>query len=96
MLTLVEYMLLLYRALLPIPVWCHFFLNKQYGNLFSLLTTWLYLTFKLFSVIGKVQFFFDALKAFSRKELNYGSDATSEQWKHLSFLLQNHQGLWMT
>ncbi|XP_059659911.1 uncharacterized protein LOC132306515 isoform X3 [Cornus florida] len=79
MLTLVEYMLLLYRALLPIPVWCHFFLNKQYGNLFSLLTTWLYLTFKLFSVIGKVQFFFDALKAFSRKELNYGSDATSEQ-----------------
>ncbi|XP_059659913.1 uncharacterized protein LOC132306519 [Cornus florida] len=79
MLTLVEYMLLLYRALLPTPVWCRFFLNKQYGNLFSLLTTGLYLTFKLASVIGKVQFFFDALKVLSRKELNYGSYATSEQ-----------------
>ena len=38
MLTLVEYMLLLYRALLPKPVWYWFFLNKDYGSLFSSLT----------------------------------------------------------
>ncbi|XP_022742090.1 RING finger and transmembrane domain-containing protein 1-like isoform X2 [Durio zibethinus] len=53
-LTLVEYTLLLYRALLPTPVWYRFFLNKDYGSLFSSLTTGLYLTFKLTSVIEKV------------------------------------------
>lgn len=79
MLTLVEYMLLLYRALLPAPVWYRFFLNKEYGSLFSSLTTGLYLTFKLTSVVEKVQSFFAALKALSRKEVHYGSYATSEQ-----------------
>ncbi|CAN6469523.1 unnamed protein product [Victoria cruziana] len=54
MLTLVEYFLLLYRALLPTPVWYRFFLNKDYGSLFSSLTTGLYLTFKLTSVVEKV------------------------------------------
>lgn len=54
MLTLVEYLLLLYRALLPTPVWYRFFLNKEYGSLFSSLTTGLYLTFKLTSVVEKV------------------------------------------
>jgi E3 ubiquitin-protein ligase RNFT1 len=54
MLTLVEYFLLLYRALLPAPVWYRFFLNKEYGSLFSSLTTGLYLTFKLTSVVEKV------------------------------------------
>ncbi|KAL8526399.1 hypothetical protein ACS0TY_015562 [Phlomoides rotata] len=54
MLTLVEYLLLLYRALLPAPVWYRFFLNKEYGSLFSSLMTGLYLTFKLTSVVEKV------------------------------------------
>ncbi|XP_077239238.1 uncharacterized protein LOC143880278 [Tasmannia lanceolata] len=79
MLTLVEYLLLLYRALLPTPVWYRFFLNKEYGSLFSSLTTGLYLTFKLTSVVEKVQSFFAALKALSRKEVHYGSYATIEQ-----------------
>lgn len=56
MLTLVEYLLLLYRALLPTPVWYRFFLNKEYGSLFSSLMTGLYLTFKLTSVVEKVRF----------------------------------------
>nr|GEZ66787.1 E3 ubiquitin-protein ligase RNFT1-like [Tanacetum cinerariifolium] len=79
MLTLVEYTLLLYRAFLPAPVWYRFFLNKEYGGLFSSLTTGLYLTLKLTSVIEKVSSFFAALKALSRKEVNYGSHATPEQ-----------------
>ncbi|XVF24287.1 hypothetical protein REPUB_Repub13aG0114600 [Reevesia pubescens] len=78
-LTLVEYTLLLYRALLPTPVWYRFFLNKDYGSLFSSLTTGLYLTFKLTSVIEKVQSFYAAIKALSRKEVHYGSYATLEQ-----------------
>ncbi|KAA8543624.1 hypothetical protein F0562_021630 [Nyssa sinensis] len=79
MLTLAEYMSLLYRALLPTPVWYRFFSNKEYGSLFSSLTTGLYLTFKLTSVVDKVQLFFAALRALSRKEVHYGSYATSEQ-----------------
>lgn len=58
MLTLVEYLLLLYRALLPAPVWYRFFLNKEYGSLFSSLMTGLYLTFKLTSVVEKVRWSF--------------------------------------
>ncbi|KAL2479374.1 RING/U-box superfamily protein [Abeliophyllum distichum] len=79
MLTLVEYLLLLYRALLPAPVWYRFFLNKEYGSLFSSLMTGLYLTFKLTSVVEKVQSFFTALKALSCKDIHYGAYATSEQ-----------------
>ncbi|KAI3472955.1 hypothetical protein Pfo_029202 [Paulownia fortunei] len=79
MLTLVEYLLLLYRALLPAPVWYRFFLNKEYGSLFSSLMTGLYLTFKLTSVVEKVQSFITALKALSRKDIHYGAYATSEQ-----------------
>ncbi|KAJ6993173.1 RING finger and transmembrane domain-containing protein 2-like isoform X2 [Populus alba x Populus x berolinensis] len=79
MLTLIEYLMLLYRALLPTPVWYRFFLNKEYGSLFSSLMTGLYLTFKLTSVVEKVQSFFAALKALSRKEVHYGAYATSEQ-----------------
>ncbi|KAK9283641.1 hypothetical protein L1049_011891 [Liquidambar formosana] len=79
LLTVVEYTLLLYRALLPTPVWYRFFLNKEYGSLFSSLTTGLYLTFKLTSVVEKVQSFFAAVKALSRKEVHYGSYATLEQ-----------------
>lgn len=56
MLTLVEYTVLLYRAFLPTPVWYRFFFNKDYGSLFSSLTTGLYLTFKLTSVVEKVCF----------------------------------------
>lgn len=51
-------MLLLYRALLPTPVWYRFFLNKEYGSFFSSLMTGLYLTFKLTSVVEKVRNFF--------------------------------------
>ncbi|XP_059668178.1 uncharacterized protein LOC132313431 [Cornus florida] len=79
MLTLLEYLLLLYRALLPAPVWYRFFLNKEYGSLFSSLMTGLYLTFKLTSIVEKVQSFFTALKTLSRKEIHYGAYATSEQ-----------------
>ncbi|KAG0468030.1 hypothetical protein HPP92_017358 [Vanilla planifolia] len=79
MLTLVEYLLLLYRALLPTPVWYRFFLNKEYGSLFSSLTTGLYLTFKLTSVLEKVRSFLASVKALSRKEVQYGSYATVEQ-----------------
>ncbi|KAL1545369.1 RING-type E3 ubiquitin transferase [Salvia divinorum] len=79
LLTLVEYLLLLYRALLPAPVWYRFFLNKEYGSLFSSLMTGLYLTFKLTSVVEKVQSFITALKALSRKDIHYGTYATTEQ-----------------
>ncbi|KAG6430769.1 hypothetical protein SASPL_108842 [Salvia splendens] len=79
LLTLVEYLLLLYRALLPAPVWYRFFLNKEYGSLFSSLMTGLYLTFKLTSVVEKVQSFITALKALSRKDIHYGAYATTEQ-----------------
>ncbi|GFP87390.1 ring finger and transmembrane domain-containing protein 2 [Phtheirospermum japonicum] len=92
MLTLVEYLLLLYRALLPAPVWYRFFLNKEYGSLFSSLMTGLYLTFKLTSVVEKVQSFITALKALSRKDIHYGAYATSEQIEFdagfMSWLLQ--------
>ncbi|CAK7323472.1 unnamed protein product [Dovyalis caffra] len=79
MLTLVEYLLLLYRALLPTPVWYRFFLNREYGSFFSSLITGLYLTFKLTTVLRKVQQFFTALRTLSHKEMYYGSYATSEQ-----------------
>lgn len=79
MLTLIEYTLLLYRAILPTPVWYRFFLNKDYGSLFSSLTTGLYLTFKLTSVVEKVRSFLSAAKALSRRDVNYGSRATPEQ-----------------
>jgi hypothetical protein len=58
MLTIVEYFLLLYRALLPTPVWYRFFLNKEFGSLFSSLITGLYLTFKLTSVVEKVLYLY--------------------------------------
>ncbi|KAA8517612.1 hypothetical protein F0562_015086 [Nyssa sinensis] len=79
MLTLVEYLLLLYRVLLPAPVWYRFFLNKEYGSFFSSLMTGLYLTFKLTSVVEKGQSLYAALKELSRKEIHYGAYATSEQ-----------------
>ncbi|XP_022730004.1 RING finger and transmembrane domain-containing protein 2-like isoform X2 [Durio zibethinus] len=81
MLTLVEYFLLLYRTLLPTPVWYRFFLDKKYGSFFSSLTTGLYLTFKLTSSIEKVQLFFAASRVLSNPEVHYGSRATSEQVK---------------
>ncbi|KAL7164100.1 hypothetical protein ACSBR2_040083 [Camellia fascicularis] len=87
MLTLVEYLFLLYRALLPAPVWYRFFLNKEYGSLFSSLMIGLYLTFKLTSVVEKVQSFFAALKALSRKESHYGAYTTSEQVVQFSFFM---------
>ncbi|KDO64192.1 hypothetical protein CISIN_1g015477mg [Citrus sinensis] len=92
LLTLVEYLMLLYRALLPTPVWYRFFLNKEYGSLFSSLMTGLYLTFKLTSVVEKVQSFFSALKALSRKEVHYGAYATTEQvvW-NLPFSFELHE-----
>ncbi|KAD2392857.1 hypothetical protein E3N88_39834 [Mikania micrantha] len=79
MLTLVEYALLLYRTFLPAPVWYRFFLNKEYGSLFSSLITGLYLTFKLTSIVEKVRSLWTAFKALSRKEVHYGSYATDEQ-----------------
>ncbi|KAL9345548.1 hypothetical protein Peur_063223 [Populus x canadensis] len=55
MLTLVENLLILYRAVLPTPVWYLFFLNKEYGSFFSSLITGLYLTVKLTTVLWKVK-----------------------------------------
>jgi hypothetical protein len=55
-LTLVEYISLLYRVLLPTPVWARFFLDKAaYGHFFSSLTTGLYLTFKVCCGVGCTQ-----------------------------------------
>lgn len=79
LLTFIEYLVLLYRALLPAPVWYRFFLNKEYGSLFSSLTTGLYLTFKLTSVLEKLQTFIAALKALSGREVQYGSYATTDE-----------------
>ncbi|KAJ4829810.1 hypothetical protein Tsubulata_025320 [Turnera subulata] len=79
MLTLVEYLFLLYRVLLPTPVWYRYFLNKEYGTIFSSFVTGLYLTFKLTSVLSKARLFFAALRALSRKEMYYGVYATPEQ-----------------
>ncbi|KAK1355519.1 RING finger and transmembrane domain-containing protein 2 [Heracleum sosnowskyi] len=79
MLTLVEYFVLLYRALLPAPVWYSFFGNKEYGSLFSSLVAGLYLTFKLLSIVEKVQYLFTSLKALCRTEIQYGTYATAEQ-----------------
>ncbi|GAV71421.1 hypothetical protein CFOL_v3_14915, partial [Cephalotus follicularis] len=56
-----------------------FFLDKEYGSLFSSLMTGLYLTFKLTSVVEKVQPFFAAVKALWRKEVHYRAYATLEQ-----------------
>ncbi|KXG21658.1 RING finger and transmembrane domain-containing protein 2 isoform X2 [Sorghum bicolor] len=53
--------------------------RQEYGSLFSSLTTGLYLTFKLTSVVEKVQSFLAAVKALSRKDVHYGSYATAEQ-----------------
>nr|XP_024364032.1 uncharacterized protein LOC112276696 [Physcomitrium patens] len=58
-------------------VW--FIWNKSYGNLFSSLTTGLCLTFKLTSSLEKVQTFLAALRALSRREVQYGAYATSEE-----------------
>ncbi|CAM8966789.1 unnamed protein product [Rhodiola kirilowii] len=79
MLTAVEYWLLLYRAVLPAPVWYRFFLNNEYGGLFSSLMTGLYLTFKLTSIVEKVQLFVASIKALSQKEVHYGAYATLDQ-----------------
>lgn len=79
--TLVEYLLILYRAVLPTPVWYLFFLNKEYGSFFSSLITGLYLTVKLTTVLWKVQLFFTAWRTLPLKEMYYGSFATSEQVK---------------
>ncbi|KAL8093194.1 uncharacterized protein LOC141693007 [Apium graveolens] len=79
MLTLVEYVVLLYRAFLPAPVWYRFFSNNEYGSLFSSLIAGLYLTFKLISIVEKVQYLFASLKAMLRTEIQYGTYATSEQ-----------------
>ncbi|KAL4579365.1 hypothetical protein LXL04_015507 [Taraxacum kok-saghyz] len=76
MLTVIEYALLLYRAFLRAPVWYRFFLNKEYGSLFSSLTKGLYLTFKHTSIVEKVGSFWTSLKALLRKEVHYGSYAT--------------------
>ncbi|KAK4773089.1 hypothetical protein SAY87_028108 [Trapa incisa] len=78
MLTLVEYLVLLYRALLPTPVWYRFFMNDEYGSVFSSLMTMLYLSFKITSVVEKVQYFYTALRTLAHKEVHYAY-ATAEQ-----------------
>lgn len=78
-LTVIEYTVLLYRALLPAPVWYRFFLNNEYGIVFSSLTTGLYLTFKLTATLEKVQRLVAAVKLLLRSEVQYGSSATCEE-----------------
>ncbi|CAL0319604.1 unnamed protein product [Lupinus luteus] len=79
MLTLVEHTLLLYRALLPISVWNTFFMNKDYGALFSSVMVGLYLTFKLSYALEKVRCFFYALKSLSESESLDGIYSTTNQ-----------------
>eukprot|EP00850_Spirogloea_muscicola_P017080 SM000143S00745 [mRNA] locus=s143:350160:352530:+ [translate_table: standard] len=78
-LSLVEYAALLYRALLPAPVWYRFFLNEANGHLFSSLTTGLYLTFKLTATFERVLAFVSSLRAVSCRETQYGSYASTEE-----------------
>eukprot|EP00850_Spirogloea_muscicola_P023039 SM000324S12596 [mRNA] locus=s324:72417:74747:- [translate_table: standard] len=78
-LSLVEYAALLYRALLPAPVWYRFFLNEANGHLFSSLTTGLYLTFKLTATFERVLAFVSSLQAVSCRETQYGSYASTEE-----------------
>ncbi|XP_074332029.1 uncharacterized protein LOC141668859 [Apium graveolens] len=85
MLTLVEYVVLLYRAFLLAPFWYRFFSNNEYGSLFSSLIAGLYLTFKLISIVEKVQYLFASLKAMLRTEIQYGTYATSEKKASIEF-----------
>lgn len=78
-LTLVEYTAVLYRALVPAPVWYRFFLNESYGHLFSSLVTGLYLTFKLTATFDKAVKFVQAVRAVARKEHQYGTLASAEE-----------------
>lgn len=79
MLTLVEYTAVLYRALVPTPVWYRFFLNESYGHLFSSLVTGLYLTFKLTATFDKAVKFVQSLRAVGRMEPQYGTPASAEE-----------------
>eukprot|EP00897_Mesotaenium_endlicherianum_P006172 jgi/Mesen1/5583/ME000281S04638 len=79
LLTVIEYLLLLYRALIPAPVWYRFFLNEAYGRLFSALTSGLYLTFKLTSTFAKLLAFVSSIRAVARREVQFGTYATAEE-----------------
>lgn len=79
LLTLVEYSLLLYRALLPAPVWYSFFLNDAHGHIFSSLTTGLYLTLKLTATVNKVIMFMAAVRQVVKREVQFGSYATADE-----------------
>ncbi|KAF2291699.1 hypothetical protein GH714_028310 [Hevea brasiliensis] len=78
MLTLVEYFLLLYRSLLPAPVWYRFFLNKEYGSFFSS-NYRIVLNFQAYIGLGKGSIVLYCIEALSCKEMNHVSYATSEQ-----------------
>jgi len=79
-LTLVEHAALLYRVLLPVPVWYRFFLDKAtYGHFFSSLTTGLYLTFKCTAVLERGWLVVMAIRALALREAQYGQTATPEQ-----------------
>ena len=78
-LSLVEYVSLLYRALLPVPVWFAFFQNEEeYGHLFSSITTGLYLTFKIRAAFDLIRHVYGATQAMLSMQAQYGQVASVE------------------
>lgn len=81
-LTLIEYTALLYRVMLPAPVWYRFFLDEEtYGHFFSSLTTGLYLTFKFTTMFERACSLYAAAVAYVRREVQFGQCATPEEVK---------------
>jgi len=78
-LSLIEYVSLLHRALLPVPVWFAFFQNEgEYGHLFSSITTGLYLTFKCKAVIDRLRQLYSATQALLSVQAQYGQAASAD------------------
>eukprot|EP00958_Prasinococcus_capsulatus_P001984 scaffold179_cov368-Prasinococcus_capsulatus_cf.AAC.24 len=64
--TAIEHSSLLYRSLLPMPVWYKFFLRDEVGQVFSSLVTGLYLTFKISAVFDRIAMTVAAMRVRSR------------------------------
>eukprot|EP01098_Paradermamoeba_levis_P015419 TRINITY_DN7839_c0_g1_i1.p1 TRINITY_DN7839_c0_g1~~TRINITY_DN7839_c0_g1_i1.p1 ORF type:complete len:307 (-),score=73.23 TRINITY_DN7839_c0_g1_i1:236-1156(-) len=76
--SLVEFASLLYRSVLPIPVWFSFFMQEDYG-VFSNLVAGMYVTFKFTNVWAKVKVFCSQLKSFISAEQPYGTYLSIEE-----------------
>jgi len=76
LLTAVEHASLLYRCVLPVPVWASFFLAGH--DLFASLTTGLYLSFKLAAAWDRAVQAAAAARACRQPEARYGVPAGAE------------------